>query len=357
MKIRDKLFLGFGLYIVLATILGFFAYKELRTIGTRLTLVETADDITNTILEVRRYEKNFLLFKDKASFEELQKYLVSFKSSILSIQAEIVHEIGSENYMMMKSAIAAYERQMTAIADTFRLQQELERQIRLQGRQTERAVTGVELQSLLVLRRYEKNVMIYKNKQVYDVFKQTYDASQLGSHPEVRHYQAIVARLYSLYEAEKQSVDKMRLTAREIQTFTQNLSKKERSDIATTIRVSINLQVVALALVVVVGTIINIKLATSIATPLRTLEKISRKISEGDFPNTSKSRARTSWPHSRPLSTRWRTGSRMHSGPWSTPLRSCGRSRPSLWKRKSWHWWASWPPGLPTRSTTRLRRY
>jgi len=283
MKIRDKLFLGFGLYIVLATILGFFAYKELRTIGTRLTLVETADDITNTILEVRRYEKNFLLFKDKASFEELQKYLVSFKSSILSIQAEIVHEIGSENYMMMKSAIAAYERQMTAIADTFRLQQELERQIRLQGRQTERAVTGVELQSLLVLRRYEKNVMIYKNKQVYDVFKQTYDASQLGSHPEVRHYQAIVARLYSLYEAEKQSVDKMRLTAREIQTFTQNLSKKERSDIATTIRVSINLQVVALALVVVVGTIINIKLATSIATPLRTLEKISRKISEGDF--------------------------------------------------------------------------
>ena len=47
MKIRDKLFFGFGLYILLAVILGFFAYKELRTIGTRLTLVETADDITN----------------------------------------------------------------------------------------------------------------------------------------------------------------------------------------------------------------------------------------------------------------------------------------------------------------------
>ncbi len=75
MKIRDKLFLGFGLYILLAVILGFFAYKDLRTIAPQLILVETADDITNTILEVRRYEKNFLLFKDRESLEELQKYL------------------------------------------------------------------------------------------------------------------------------------------------------------------------------------------------------------------------------------------------------------------------------------------
>ncbi len=283
MKIRDKLFFGFGLYIVLAAILGFFAYKELRTIGTRLTLVETADDITNTILEVRRYEKNFLLFRDKDSFEELQKYLGSFKSSILSIQAEIVHEIGSDNYTMMKSAIAEYEQLIAAIAENFTVQKKQEALVREMGRQAERTVTGEELQLLLVLRRYEKNVMLYKNRQVYDVFKRTYENSRLGIHPGVRHYQTIVAKLYGLYEAEKLSLDKMRLTAREIQTFTQNLSKKERSDIATTIRMSINLQVMALALIVVAGTIINIKLAKSIATPLRTLEKISRKISEGDF--------------------------------------------------------------------------
>jgi two-component system NtrC family sensor kinase len=73
------------------------------------------------------------------------------------------------------------------------------------------------------------------------------------------------------------------VTARDIQAFTQNLSKQERSDIATTIRMSINLQLVALALVLVAGTIINIKLATSIATPLRTLEKITKKVAQGDF--------------------------------------------------------------------------
>ncbi len=283
MKIRDKLFLSFGLYILLAVILGFFAYKELRTISTKLVLVETADDITNTILEVRRYEKNFLLFKDSESLAELQKYLGVLKNSIAAIQTEIVLEIGSDNYTMMKAAIAEYERLVTAIAANFTTQEEQEALVRKRGQQTELAVTGAELQSLLVLRRYEKNVMLYRNKEAYDVFKRTYDASPLSSHSEVERYQTTVARLYDLYEAEKQSLDKMRLKAREIQAFTQNLSKKERADIATTIKMSINLQVLALALIVVVGIVINIKLATSIATPIRTLEKISRKIAEGDF--------------------------------------------------------------------------
>jgi len=283
MKIRDKLFLGFGLYILLAVILGFFAYKELRMISTRLVLVETADDITNTILEVRRYEKNFLLFKDSASLTELQKHLGALKDSIAGIQTEIVLEIGSDNYTMMKLAIAEYEQLIMAIASNFTAQEQQEVLVRARGRETERAVTGAELQSLLVLRRYEKNVMLYKNKESYDVFRRTYDASQLGSHPEVRQYQAVVAKLYNLYEAEKQSLDKMRLTAREIQAFTQNLSKKERSDIATTIKMSINLQVLALALVVGVGIFINIKLATSISTPIRDLERITKKITRGDF--------------------------------------------------------------------------
>ena len=79
MKIRDKLLLGFGFYIFLAVVLSFFAYKEMQAITTRLSLVETADDITNNFLEVRRHEKNFLLFRDKDSLEELKNNLEQFK--------------------------------------------------------------------------------------------------------------------------------------------------------------------------------------------------------------------------------------------------------------------------------------
>jgi len=283
MKIRDKLFLGFGLYIFLAAILGFFAYKELRTISKRLVLVETADDITNTILEVRRYEKNFLLFKDNASLEELQKYLGTLNNSIAAIQAEIVMEIGSDNYAMVKSAIADYERLVTVISESFTAQQQVERLVQQKGRVAERRLSNTALQSFLVIRRYEKNIMLDRSRDAFAVFKRGFDSSSLTAHPEVRNYRAQVARLYSLYETEKESVEKMRLTAREIQSFTQNLSKEERAAIATTIRMSIVMLAISLVLVVIVGTIINMKLATSIATPLRTLEKITKKIAQGDF--------------------------------------------------------------------------
>jgi len=225
LKIRDKLFLGFGLYIMLALILGSFAYKEIRKIGTRLSLVETADDITNTILEVRRYEKNFLLYRDPEDFREMKKYLTILKDSIEDIRTEVVGEINmiderdalgssedpvrrettDSNYEMMKRTIGDYERLMDVIA---------------------------------------------KNAGAQDTVKQ------------------------------------MRRTAREIQSFTQNLAKRERANVAAAITKSVNLVFVALVLIILFGTVINIKLATSIATPIRRLEKITKKIAKGDFSET-----------------------------------------------------------------------
>ncbi len=116
MKIRHKLFLGFGLYILLATAGGAFSYRELRTMTTRLTLVEVADDTTNTILEVRWFEKNFLLYRDRNSLDELRKYLGTLKTNVRNISAEIRKEIGDDNYAMMKASIAEYEDLINRIA-------------------------------------------------------------------------------------------------------------------------------------------------------------------------------------------------------------------------------------------------
>jgi len=110
MKIRDKLFFAFGLYILLTAIFGSFALKGLHTITTKLLFVETVDDITNTVLEIRRHEKNYLLFKDSDSLQELNEYLTVFKKNIDNIKDDIIREIGTSNYKMMKDATAEYER-------------------------------------------------------------------------------------------------------------------------------------------------------------------------------------------------------------------------------------------------------
>jgi signal transduction histidine kinase len=283
MKIRDKFFLVFGLYIILTVTFGFFAYKELQTISKRLVLVETADDITNTILEVRRYEKNFLLFKNQESFEELQKYLGTLKNTIDTIKTEIAREIGKDNAAMMKQTIAEYERIITMISENFSAQEELEALVKIKGRQVEQALGIEDAQDFLLLRRSEKNIMLYKNQDAYAEFKRTYEASSRLSKPMIRDYEALVTNLYLLYDAERASIENLRVTARSIQSFTQNLSKQERRSIDSTIRTSIILLVIALVVVIISGTIINIKLATSIATPIRTLEEITKKIALGDF--------------------------------------------------------------------------
>lgn len=198
MKIRDKLFLGFGLYIFLAAVLGFFAYKEMQTITTRLSLVETTDDITNRFLEVRRHEKNFLLFKDTDSLLELKKNLEHFKRNIDAIRSEIVKEMGYNNYQHIKKAIADYE-------------------------------------------YFVDNI----NKEG--------------------------------------SVDKMREVARDIQTFAEELSKKERSIINALMTRSKILLIFAILVILIVGTIINLKLSFSIANPIIDLEKITKRVADGDF--------------------------------------------------------------------------
>lgn len=281
MKIRDKLFLGFGLYVFLAIVLGFSAYKGLSTITTRFKLVEMADDITNVLLEVRRYEKNFLFFKDKGSMNEIRKYLTILKKDIDNIRKEIIKEIGINNYVMMKRSITEYETLINRVAENVQSQEELVFSVRDVGREVEKGLSGNKLEKFLVLRRHEKNLMLYKDKETYKNF--TTIGAPLHADIEVARYLSLVERLFALYRDEAESVDAMRSTARQIQSFTENLSRQERSDIDSIIKRSNSLFVFAIVVIILLGTVINFRLARSIAMPLRRLERITKKVADGDF--------------------------------------------------------------------------
>ncbi len=283
MKIRDKLLLGFGFYIAFAIAAGFYAYSGLLKITTRLNLVETADDITNTILEVRRYEKNYLLFRDDESLGELREKIALLKEGIDNMQAEIIREIGPGNYTMIKDSIADYEKRFERVREMLGLQEELSTQIRTTGRDVERSLRGQELRAFLVLRRYEKNIMLYEDKSHYETFMEAYRS--LKPEGDIYSYGILMSKLFELYREEKAAVEGMRVKAREIRSFTENLSKKERSEIGAALKTSRNIVVYTFAILVILGTLVNIKLATGIARPLRKLETVTRKMAEGDFPD------------------------------------------------------------------------
>lgn len=281
MKIRDKLLIAFSIYIVVAIFFGLIASRELNTIGKRLTLVETADDIKNNLLEVRRHEKNYLLYKDPANLHELEKYLDDLKENIANIRAEIIHDLKEDNYTMMKQSIGHYELLSREIASNVQSHAEMERIILRKEREMEAAMRGAELEALQDLKHQRKNVMLYKTDEAYEAFSGV--LTRHKGNPDIRIYGSLVTRLSQLYRDEKASVDEMHKTARTIESFLDDLSRKERADIAATLKWSSTMLLIALATVVMIGTIVNIKLATSIARPIRRLASSARKVAAGDF--------------------------------------------------------------------------
>lgn len=212
MKIRDKLFLGFGLYLALAVVFAVLAYKDLGMIGTHLRHLETSDDIANALLEVRRYEKNFLLYHDSSSLDEIAFFLKTMKSAIEKIRPEMVANIGSPRVSLMDQAIGEYEQQL----------------------------------------------------------------AQLG--------RSMVANgSMSRPRGPNMDVERMRITAREVELHVEANARKERSDIEGILKMSATMLFVTLGAIVLAGTIINTQLARSIVTPINDLERVTRKISRGDF--------------------------------------------------------------------------
>ncbi|MDH4163398.1 MAG: ATP-binding protein [Nitrospirota bacterium] len=224
MKIRDKLFLGFGLYLFFAIAFGALAYKDLNTISTHLLHLEAADDITNTLLEVRRYEKNYLLYGDPGSLEEIRKYLTVMKDAISKISREVGRNIGDDHAAQMMRLIEDYELRIGKLGEV---------RTRFGALQHGRSLSGGEA-----------------------VPKQN---------------------------VEPAAMEQLRMVAREVQVYVEENARAERGDIARILQFSSMLLVITLGLIVVLGTIINVKLAHSIVTPIQDLERITKKISRGDF--------------------------------------------------------------------------
>lgn len=74
-KIRRKIILAFLFCFLSVLIFAVFSFQIHREIGHRLRLVEVADDLVNNILEIRRFEKNFFLYKHRSSLDEALSYV------------------------------------------------------------------------------------------------------------------------------------------------------------------------------------------------------------------------------------------------------------------------------------------
>jgi two-component system NtrC family sensor kinase len=89
-KIRRKIILAFLFSLLSVLIFSVFSFQVHREIGHRLRLLELTDDLFQTILELRRVEKNFFLYHRLASLDEAETYLTHARNIYQSHESEIL---------------------------------------------------------------------------------------------------------------------------------------------------------------------------------------------------------------------------------------------------------------------------
>ena len=115
LNIRQKVIFGLTLGIMAVALVGGLSFRYLKEIERKQHLVEVADDLNNVILEIRRYEKNFLLYESVQDFIENRSYIEKGLNTIDSIVPEIQNLKGAPRLNLLAQEFLAYRSTMDQI--------------------------------------------------------------------------------------------------------------------------------------------------------------------------------------------------------------------------------------------------
>ena len=108
-KIRRKIIGTFMFCVLSVLIFAVFSFRIHQEIGHRLRLMELADDLFHDIQEIRRYEKNFFLFKEAASLAEAITYVKRVEELSSAHEKEILRLQMGLKYSEFKETLNTYK--------------------------------------------------------------------------------------------------------------------------------------------------------------------------------------------------------------------------------------------------------
>jgi len=107
--IKKKLSAFFIVCLVFVGILTFFYYKNIFQLESRLFTIERFDDFRGTILELRRYEKNYLLYRKPVDQRELESYLRHAEKMLSELSEDIRRTAGPVRLERFRSLLELYK--------------------------------------------------------------------------------------------------------------------------------------------------------------------------------------------------------------------------------------------------------
>ena len=114
-SIKGKIFIVFVVTFLSIGALTALNFWNLSTVKGRMLLSERYDDLLNNILEVRRFEKNFLIYGDHASLTEGREYLGRIDTLVDELAGDLPLVAGEEAYAEFRRSLGAYEAMVDGI--------------------------------------------------------------------------------------------------------------------------------------------------------------------------------------------------------------------------------------------------
>ncbi|BCS95278.1 two-component sensor histidine kinase [Desulfoluna limicola] len=116
LNIRQKVVLVLTLGLLAVVSIGGTSYRYVLEIERKHHISGIADDLSNTILEIRRYEKNLLLYSSQEDLEENQRYLIEAREIINRIAPALTTPPLTRILSRLNTEMEAYATDMTTIA-------------------------------------------------------------------------------------------------------------------------------------------------------------------------------------------------------------------------------------------------
>jgi two-component system, NtrC family, sensor kinase len=117
LNIRQKVILGFAACVLVIGFIGGFSYHYLRAIELKQHVVQIADDLREIVLEIRRYEKNYLLYGLEEDFSENQRYSQKALELLATIVPDVQNLKVASQLETFKKDLLAYQGLMEQLAE------------------------------------------------------------------------------------------------------------------------------------------------------------------------------------------------------------------------------------------------
>jgi signal transduction histidine kinase len=134
LNIRQKVTVGLAACILGISFIGGVSYHYLGQIEAKQHFVEIADDLSNIILEIRRYEKNYLLYGSAEDLKENRRYIQLGLETLNKIAPEAKHLRIAPQFPQFQKEFRAYSKLMEELPQSAVSRSRVEEELRERGK-------------------------------------------------------------------------------------------------------------------------------------------------------------------------------------------------------------------------------